>query len=222
MPRQSTLAASGHQAEARHLLVDQVWSSATVSQYLQLRYGLDIPAATLRRYRISELRKMEAVGELPEKWRDHVEEHDKSPQAIVRKLTRVNDDLPDVMARRLALIRLQEKRVSIDTEHEIGMAKLFASQQKEISLLNQLYNDVKADLQELGLWPKLEASPQMAVNVTTAVMQQTAQVQSGGKVKSPISEIVGESSQADIRDAGRKILQLRRREGNGQAEDESS
>lgn len=115
-------------------MIEAGWTSKAIERYAWHRYGEEIPDSTIRTY--------------------------KAKHGIERKtptmFTSVDpDEVIDTLGMRQELIRLQASRIQIDTAHETNMRKLFSSSRAEIALLNSLLSDHKADLQDLGLFPRL-------------------------------------------------------------------
>jgi len=165
MPRRSQIDASPHKSEIEHLLIDLRWGSRTVAKYLETKYGEVIPDSSMRTWRQRRLRTLERQGKVPKIWREAPPESDNSARAQVLRHLTPEDTLPDVLTRRIALARLQEARVRLDAEHEFAMGKQFASQGREIDLLNRIYDSIKTDMQELGMLPTLEKQPETQVTV---------------------------------------------------------
>lgn len=214
MPRQSLVDKTGHRDEIEHLLIDQKWSSRAVQQYASLRWGVEIPDSSLRTWRQRRVEQRRRLNTLPESWSGLPDASDTSPKAIIARLLATGDELPDIMQKRLALIRLQEARIRLDTEHELAMGKQFTTNGKEIDLLNRMYNDLRSDMQDLGLWPKTEAAPQVQANIYAAGGNAQAVAASAGALTAsdtrPLGEMFPDVDPAVIREAGRTLVLLRR------------
>jgi hypothetical protein len=124
---------SSHRDEYERLM-GAGWSSSSLEKYAYHRYGEDVPASTFRLYR--------AKYEI------------KPPDSKMRGKEIDPDRTHDVVAARQELIALQMERIGIDAQHERDMKKLFGTTSREIALLSGLLTEAKADLQDLGLFPK--------------------------------------------------------------------
>jgi hypothetical protein len=199
--RRSLIDISRNKEEIVHLLVDAGWGSRTVSRYLEMKHSEVIPASSLRTWRARYLKRLESQGKLPAMWKqpDH---GDHTARAEVNRALFPDDTVPDILAQRLALIRLQQRRIAIDAEHEFAMNKLFVSQGKEIDLLNRLLNDAKTDLQDIGVYPKVEVGPAVVVNNAVQAIAAAA----------PLADAMPNVPADVIREAGRTLVLLRREE----------
>lgn len=210
--RKSKVDSSPHVDEIFHLLMEQRWGADSVAKYLELKHGEVIPPGSLRTWRIRQKEALSAAGTLPAVWLEDPEESDQRAGAKVARLLSGDHGVPDVLSRRFALIRLQEARIRLDAEHELSMGKQFVSQGKEIDLLNRLYNDVKRDMQELGLWPSPAAAAGTQVNVNAyggvaqAVAGSSAEAKS--EVSTPIEELLQGVDVDAIREVGAVMKEL--------------
>lgn len=134
--RRNVIGRSAHRDEYVRLM-KAGWSSLTLERYALYRYGEEIPASTFRTYKARQ--KIEAI---PAPWA-------KEAEAVLDA-----DAAVDVITTRAQLIALQRDRIAIDVKHERDMTKLFGSTRAEIAALNSLLDAHKADLQDLGLFPK--------------------------------------------------------------------
>lgn len=210
--RKSKVDSSAHAEEIFHLLMEQRWGADSVAKYLELKHGEVIPAGSLRTWRQRQKELLTAAGTLPEVWGEDPEPEDRTARAEVKRLLVGDHGLPDVLARRFALIRLQEARIRLDAEHEFSMQKQFVSQGKEIDLLNRLYNDAKRDMQELGMWPTMPVQGGTQVNVNAyggvaqAVAGATAEAKSEGST--PIEELLEGVDVEAIRQVGAVMKEM--------------
>lgn len=214
MPRRSKVDTSKHKEEIEHLLIEQRWGSRTTARYLELRYGEVIPPSTLRTWRTRKLALLTRQGKLPECW-SMPPETDQSAPAKVRRLATPADALPDVVGRRIALIQMQEARITIDMEHEVAMGKLFVSQAKEIELLNKLYNDLRMDLQEYGMFPRSDGVPatQIQVNAFGGAAEARALAATGTdqpRGGRPLGELMPGATDDERKQLARSLVLLRR------------
>lgn len=147
----NVVAASPHVEDYERLLAAG-WSSLSLEQYAAYRYGEAISSQTFRRYRAKR-----KIVPRPSPYESH------------------SDELVDPVATRAALIRLQERRIAVDAGHELGTSspinKLFNTTRFEIRLLSELLDAHKADLQDLGLFPK--AGEKIVVSQAPAPAQTT-------------------------------------------------
>lgn len=216
MARPSQIEQSAHTEEIRHLLIEQRWGSRQVEAYLSMKYGEEIKDSTLRKWRQQVLKGMKQRGTLPEHWKDPDPE-DHTATAQVRRITTQDDSVPDILSRRMSLIRMQEERVKIDLEHEIAMGKLFAQQSKEVKLLNEMYSEAKDDMQDLGLWPVREQATtqiHLSQQAYAASRQAQEQAQASNDQETPLNELVSGMSEEDASELGRKIVSIRRDDGD--------
>jgi hypothetical protein len=137
--RRNVVASSPHRAEYERLL-GVGWTSMSLERYALHRYGEDIPAVTFRLYR----KKLGLVR----------------PSAQYRAV--VPESMVDVLGTRAELIALQKARIAVDWNHEQQMAKLFGTTRSEIQVLSGLLDAHKADLQDLGVFPK--AGEKLTIN----------------------------------------------------------
>jgi hypothetical protein len=147
--RPSTIANSPHRDDYKKLL-KAGWSSAMLERYAAFRYGEQISAPTIRRYRNS-LQQKEGTYDSFEK---------------LAPLDR--DALVDVLGGQAQLIALQRARVAIDAGKEVEQKKLSPSVRLELRELAQLYKDYRETMQELGLFPRQGAVLNLNANLQPA------------------------------------------------------
>lgn len=208
MPALSKIDKTGHREEIEHLLIDLRWGSKVVSQYMEMKYGVSIDDSSLRKWRIKRVEFLQRQGKLQD-WNPPKPHENESPDVLLARLMHPSDDIPDVLQKRIALARVQEERIKQDVKHEMAMGKLFNSTAKEVELHNRLLNDIKKDMQDLGLWPTREAAPSVQINNAVGAIAAAAQQ----KQSSPDNEISGLSSE-DVASMGRKLLLLRNEAAN--------
>jgi len=204
MPRRSLVDASAHKAEIEHLLIELRWGSRTVAKYLETKYGETIPDSTLRTWRQRRLDALDKKGKLPAIWKEPGDPN--TAKGRVQAFLTPADELPDIVTRRLALARLQEERIRIDSEHEFSMGKLFTSGTKEIDLLNKIYSDIKQDMQELGLLPQLEKVAATQVNVTATGGQAAAISSTPVPSDKTLDELTHGVDPSVLAEAGRALM----------------
>lgn len=139
--RQNVIGNSPHREEYVRLM-KAGWSSVALERYALVRWGEQIPASTFRSYRSTHKRR----------WDVSTSTFNAAAEDAANVLD--PDVLLDIMHERAELIRLQKARIAIDVKHERQMSKLFNSTAREIELLSRLLDQSKADLQDLGLFPK--------------------------------------------------------------------
>jgi hypothetical protein len=137
--RRNVVGSSPHRLEYERL-IDVGWTSMSLERYALHRYGEDIPAVTFRLYR-------KKLGK-------------NRPASQYR--TVVPSSMVDVLGSRAELIALQQARIAVDWGHEQSMGKLFGTTRAEISVLSGLLDAHKADLQDLGVFPK--AGEKLTIN----------------------------------------------------------
>jgi hypothetical protein len=134
--RRNVVGGSPHRDEYVRLM-QAGWSSLTLERYAMYRFGEEIPASTFRTYK-----KRWAIEAKVAPWAREAEKVLDADAAV------------DVVTARAELIELQRSRIAIDVGHERTMTKLFGSTRAEIAALSSLLDAHKADLQDLGLFPK--------------------------------------------------------------------
>ena len=189
------------------MLIEQGWGTKSLARYLELRYDEVIPPSSLRTWRGRKLKALEAAGKLPERWKTPGPDASDIDRRIHAVKT-IPDELPDVLTRRIQLAQMQEARLMIDHQHEVAMGKLFSGQVKEIDMLNRLWDSIKSDMQDLGMFPKVDSgSPSVTVNTgnQVAVMSGGASQQAG---TTTLLERLGMPREA-IKDAARALVVVR-------------
>lgn len=207
MPRRSQIDASPHRGEIEHLLIELRWGSRTVAKYLETKYNEVIPDSSMRTWRQRRLKTLERQNKVPKIWSEPLPTDNSARAMVLRHLT-PTDTLPDILVRRIALARLQEERIRLDAEHEFSMGKQFASQGKEIDLLNRIYGDIKTDMQELGLLPTLDKGPDTSVVVNAHGGQAVAAAASVASDR-PMDELTRGVDPGLLSEAGRTLVLLR-------------
>lgn len=134
--RRNVIGGSPHRDEYERLMVAG-WTSLALERYAAYRFGEDIPASTFRAYKSRKKIRVAA-------------DQRKKPWAEVD----VYDKIPDVIGMRADMIELQRQRIAIDWQHEQSMGKLFGSTRGEIAQLATLLDQIKSDMQDVGLMPK--------------------------------------------------------------------
>lgn len=180
---------SPHRQEIEDLL-RAGWSSLAIERYLLFRYGEDIPASTIRTYR--SRKKIEAIV-------------GRSPLEGLEP-----DSVQDVLSIRSQLIQLQQARIAVDWKHEQSMSKLFGSTKGEIAALSALLDAHKADLQDLGVFPKAG---------TTLTVQEGLPVESGETAPRArtLGELVGQAEMDPAAEmALARVLHLADRKTSGE------
>lgn len=181
---------SEHRDEIRWLICNG-WSSLAIESYLLQRYGLALPARTIRWYRQNHVNKDEIV------------------QRQIDDTDLDVDSLLDVVTKRANLIRLQQERVTQARTIEGNIGMLLPQESRELALLNDLLTDYKKDLQDIGVFP---ASP-----VKIEGKLHTSHTEREEKVLT-LREVVaveGDNGDHELRLAARTIGRLALRAGNG-------
>jgi hypothetical protein len=129
--RRNVVGKSQHRDEYVRLM-EAGWSSLALERYALHRYAEEIPASTFRTYRAKQ-----QISVPVSPWKNVDAEK-----------------TLDTLGIRAQLIQLQIARIEIDAKHEGEMSKLFGTTRGEIQTLNALLDSHKADLQDLGLFPK--------------------------------------------------------------------
>lgn len=137
--RHNVIARSKHREDFEKLMKAN-WSSAAIERYALWRYGEDIPEITIRKYRLRK--KINAAGEK----RYTLTRERSLDEMVVESL--------DVLGQRAQLIALQVKRIDDQQKQEVSGRHADASLRQEVLALNTLLDSEKADMQDLGMFPK--------------------------------------------------------------------
>jgi hypothetical protein len=143
--RPNLIGNSPHRATYFRLMQDG-WSSTSLSFYADHRYGESISASTFRSYRA---KRGWPARKAPANHRDA--ENETLPAGW--DPTADHDGPIDVMHERAELVRLQKLRVALAVGQEVRTGQLEPTTRLEIQALDKLLDGVKADLQLMGMLP---------------------------------------------------------------------
>lgn len=143
--RPNLIGNSKHRATYFQLMQDG-WSSTSLSFYADRMYGETISASTFRSYRS---KRGWPARKTPANHRDA--ENETLPAGW--DPTADHDTPLDVMHERAELVRLQKLRVAIAVRKEVRSGELEPGTRLEIQALDKLLDGVKADLQLVGMLP---------------------------------------------------------------------
>lgn len=144
--KRPNLIGSSRHRDVYHQLMQNGWSSTSLSFYASQYYGETISASTFRSYRARKNWPARAIaanvrdgeGEsLPAGWDPNAE----------------FDGPLDILHIRAELIRLQQLRVAIAVRNEVAAGELEPTTRLEITALDRLLEAAKADQQLLGMLP---------------------------------------------------------------------
>jgi len=137
---------SPYRAEIRKMLIDG-WSTIALEAYLAKKYEMKISHQMLRYYRDNHISKFERLG-----WDNFLDMKKEASLHI------------DIIGNRARLIMHQIERLEYSSKIEKSSGFLIAERGRQIALLNELLNDHKQDLQDVGLFPK--APEELNIGIT--------------------------------------------------------
>lgn len=177
------------------LLIDEGWSSIGLSRYALYRYGEDIPDRTFRAYR----------AKLGKSMKDR-------PDTMRHPLHVDLDTLPDVVRERMGIYLLQKQRVIEESQREENRGTMARDLRVEIRFMAEMLDQVKQDMQDLGLFPKTGQRLEIAGQVLHPRYSQP-QVDDGRNRYTPAATSLGQllgagSTQAQELELARVLHQM--------------
>jgi hypothetical protein len=142
----ANLIGSSKHRDVYHLMMQEGWSSTSLSFYADHRFGETISPSTFRSYRS---RKGWPARKNPANIRDR--QNERLPAGYDPE---ADHDLPiDVFHERAELARLQRLRVALAVNKEVRTGELEPSTRLEIQTLSKLLSEISDDMRVMGLLP---------------------------------------------------------------------